>query len=69
MRMISSFLEEIKNSLDQASVSISFKAGSMKYVTKNGALPHYTHDVIILENLVSMSDFSSIESLVYMFSQ
>lgn len=69
MRMISSFLEEIKDNLNKASVSVSFKAGSMKYITKNGALPHYTHDIIILENLVSMSDFSSIESLVYMFSQ
>ena len=69
MRMISSFLEEIRDNLNNASVSISFKAGSMKYVTKNEALPSYTHDIIILENLVSMRDFSSIESLVYMFSQ
>ena len=69
MRMISSFLEEIRDNLNNASVSVSFKAGSMKYVTKNGALPSYTHDIIILENLVSMGDFSSIESLVYMFSQ
>lgn len=69
MRMISSFLEEIRDNLNNASVSVSFKAGSMKYVTKNGALPSYTQDIIILENLVSMGDFSSIESLVYMFSQ
>lgn len=68
MRLVSSLLKEIQNNLEKASVTITFKAGGFNYITKNGQMKPYTHDIVFSENFASPGDFSSIDALVYMFS-
>ena len=68
MRFVSSLLRDIQQNLEKASVTITFKAGSFNYITKNGQLNTYSRDIIFSENFASPGDFSSIDALVYMFS-
>lgn len=68
MRLLSSLLQEIKENLNKASIEISFKTGKFSYITKNGNLHPYTRNIIFSENFAKPQDFSTINTLVYMFS-